>query len=155
MQHLNLTSKSRYALKIMMDMAHYYNEPLIRRADIAHRQGIPTDYLDQIMMRLRAKNIVQSIRGRSGGYRLARSPEVISLWEVFAAVEDTLYPTDCLSTGHACDFEVSCVSKDAWSEIFTAVRTPLENMKIGTLAKKWATEHRMCPMGGVRECKHG
>jgi Rrf2 family protein len=150
---MNLTSKSRYALKIMMDLAHYRSEALIRRSDVARRQGIPTDYLDQIMIRLRAAGLVESTRGRSGGYRLARDPEEINLWELFTAVEDNIYPVECVA--QSCDFEASCVSRSAWEEIFDAVRKPLTAMSLGSIARKWADEHRMCPVGGVRECRAG
>ncbi len=152
---MNLTSKSRYALKIMMDMTHYKDQPLIRRGDIVKRQGIPADYLDQIMIRLRAKNLVASVRGRTGGYKLGKSAHEITLWDVFSAVEDGIYPVDCVSKGHSCDFESSCVSKDAWSEIFGAMKDPLLKMNLGDLSAKWANEHRMCPMGGTRECRSG
>ena len=150
---MNLTSKSRYALKIMMDLAHYRSEALIRRTDVARRQGIPTDYLDQIMIRLRAAGLVESTRGRSGGYRLARDPDSINMWELFTAVEDNIYPVECVA--QSCDFEASCVSRSAWDEIFDAVRNPLMNLTLGSTVRKWADEHRMCPVGGVRECRAG
>ena len=132
---MNITSKSRYALKIMMDLAHYSPLPsplpgplpsllpttlengsatgktpgsaIIRRNDIARRQGIPTEYLDQIMMRLRGANLVDSVRGRAGGYRLGRNAESITLWDVFASVEDSIFPVECVAHGDRCGFENS------------------------------------------------
>jgi len=138
---VNLTSRSRYALKIMMDLARYgANQPLVRRSEIAARQGIPTDYLDQIMVKLRAGNLVESIRGRSGGYRLARPADSITMWDLFSSVEESMIPVECISSGQACDFESSCSSKDAWSVIFSAVKASLGGIKLETLASQWAIE---------------
>src|SRR5262245_45132728 len=105
----------------MMDLAHFKNEPLIRRQDIARRQGVPSDYLDQIMIRLRAGGLVESIRGRNGGYKLARDPAQISLWNIFYCVEDAIYPAECLSEDHHCGFESGCISKSVWGEVFAAI----------------------------------
>ena len=138
---MNLTSRSRYALKIMMDLAHYgASQPLVRRSDIASRQGIPTDYLDQIMVKLRAGNLVESIRGRSGGYKLARPAGEITMWDLFSSVEESMIPVECISSGQACDFESSCSSKDAWYAIFGAVKSSLSGIKLETLAQQWAGE---------------
>lgn len=73
-----------------MDLAHYSHLPLVRRGEIAGRQGIPTDYLDQIMIRLRAGKLVESTRGRSGGYRLARPAKDITMWDLFSSVEESM-----------------------------------------------------------------
>ena len=107
------------------------------------------------MVRLRSGKLVESVRGRGGGYKLARSPESINLWDVFGAVEDSIYPVECIGDTHACNFEAACVAKSAWEEIFAAVRTPLQQMTLVDIAAKWATEHRMCPIGGIRECRAG
>ena len=153
---MNITSKSRYALKIMMDLTHYRSLPHVKRVDIAKRQGIPPDYLDQIMVRLRSGKLVESIRGRGGGYRLARSPDTISLWDVFGTVEDSIYPVGCVGgSAHSCDFEAGCVAKSAWEDIFSAIKSPLEKIKLTSIADKWADKHRMCPIGGIRECRGG
>lgn len=168
---MNITSKSRYALKIMMDLAHYspisptpedgseaVKAPLsaiIRRNDIARRQGIPTEYLDQIMMRLRGAHLVDSVRGRAGGYRLGRHAESITLWDVFASVEDSIFPVECVAHGDRCGFENSCITRGPWTEIFESMRAPLVNMTLADATSRWADEHRMCPAGGIRECRGG
>lgn len=152
---MNLTSKSRYALKIMMDLAHFSHQPLVRRNDIATRQGIPTDYLDQIMIRLRAGNLVQSTRGRSGGYRLARPATDITMWDLFSSVEESMVPVECLSKGDACDFGASCVSKNAWVEIFGAIKQSLGKITLDSLATQWASELEGARPSGVNECRGG
>jgi len=161
---VNLTSKSRYALKIMMDLAHYgANQALVRRGDIAARQGVPTDYLDQIMIKLRAGHLVESTRGRNGGYRLARSPEVITMWDLFSSVEDSMIPVECLASGEACDFETSCSSREAWKMIFSALKSSLSKITLAQLRADW--ENEMIGQGvsleattdkvSIRECRGG
>jgi Rrf2 family iron-sulfur cluster assembly transcriptional regulator len=165
---MNLTSKSRYALKIMMDLAYYgASDRLVRRHEMSARQGIPSDYLDQIMIKLRAGRLVKSTRGRSGGYRLSRHADDISMWDLFTAVEETIVPVECITSGHACDFERSCSSKDAWSRIFSSLRQSLSAISLGQLARQWATESsgpratemRVLEMSGdgdlVQECRSG
>lgn len=138
---MNLTSKSRYALKIMIDLACYGNEgQLVRRNEISARQGIPTDYLDQIMIRLRSGKLVASTRGRSGGYKLARAACEISAWDVFSSVEEGIVPVECIESGHVCDFENSCSSKDAWTKIFSDIRSSLKLILLSDLAGQSAFE---------------
>ncbi len=161
---MNLTSRSRYALKIMMDLARYgASQPLVRRSEIASRQGIPTDYLDQIMVKLRSGHLVESIRGRSGGYRLARPADQISMWDLFSSVEESMIPVECISSGRACDFEASCSSRDAWYSIYGALKASLSGIKLGTLASHWVGEVPL-PSGllldeassePVQECRGG
>lgn len=150
---MNLTSKSRYALKIMLDLAHHEHESHVHRRDIAHRQGIPTDYLDQIMIRLRKGGLVHSVRGRGGGYRLAKRPDAISIWELLTVAEGSLDPVQCLGSAEGCGFDVSCISHEAWSKIYSALKAPLESMFLGDLVVTNLPLHQLCPAGGVRECK--
>ena len=144
---MNLTSKSRYALKIMMDLAHYgATQPLVRRGEIAARQGVPTDYLDQIMIKLRSGHLVESTRGRSGGYKLARHPGQITMWDLFSTVEESMVPVECITSGHECDFERSCSSKAAWTTIFGALKQSLSTITLQQLADDWSGE-----VGKVRD----
>ncbi len=152
---MNITSKSRYALKILMDLAYHFDAPHVQREDIARRQGVPQNYLDQIMLRLRKASLVESVRGRGGGYRLAKSADDISVFEIFSAVEESLYPVECMSDAGQCGYEHSCVSMSAWEEIVNAMVQPLKKMSLNHLVQNWAQVHQMCPMGGIKECRKG
>lgn len=129
---MNITSKSRYALKIMMDLA-LHQEQLSHRVDIAQRQGVPLDYMDQILLRLKEQGLIDSTRGRSGGYRLARTPEQISMYEIFNAVEDGFIPVLCLDGFHSCHAEQFCQSKDAWGVISGSIRDTLSNILLSSI----------------------
>lgn len=152
---MNLTSRSRYALKIMLDLAHSRRDELVRRQDIVKRQGIPSKYLDQILVRLRRDGLVESVRGRTGGYRVGRDTREITVWEVFRAVEDGIYPVACVDEHQNCDFVQACVASEPWQLIFATLRESLERMTLAAFEKQFAKEDKMCPLGGVRECRPG
>jgi len=150
---LNITSRSRYALKIMLDLAQHHDMPLVRRSEIVKRQSVPADYLDQIMMRLRSNHLVESVRGRTGGYRLARHPDAISVWDLFSAVEDGFYPVSCVEHRNSCALETMCSSHDAWSDMYAAVRGSLVNIKISDLSMRWNQQLPLAEIIGVHECR--
>ena len=121
---MNITSKSRYALKIMMDLAMHYDEGHQQRQAIASRQRVPLDFMDQITSRLRSADLIESIRGRSGGFQLTKTPAEISLCDILYAVEDSLYPVKCLEN-EPCDLEDDCISAPVWNDIFTVIKERL------------------------------
>jgi Rrf2 family protein len=134
---MNITSKSRYALKIMMDLAATSDGSLTHRADIAGRQGIPLDYMDQILGRLRDARLIASTRGRAGGYRLARPATEVSALAIFTAVEDAFEPVSCLESGTGgCMVESICGAKDAWSEISHAIHKSLSGILLSELVAR-------------------
>jgi Rrf2 family protein len=151
---MNITSRSRYAIKILMDLAVHRDLPHVARKDIALRQGISSDYLDQIMIRLRRNGLVASVRGRGGGYRLGRAPGIISVWDIFAAVEDSLYPVECVDTESSCAFEAACISHAAWEQIFGGIRRHLMTTTLESLSGDTKV-HEMCPGAGPRYCHGG
>ncbi len=93
---MNVTAKSRYGLKLMMDLADHEESGHQQRHSIAERQSIPLDFMDQIVARLKQAGLIDSIRGRSGGVQLKKKATEISLWDILIAVEDSLYPVKCL-----------------------------------------------------------
>lgn len=152
---MNLTSKSRYGIKVMIDLARHNDRELVKRHDIALRQGIPAKYLDQILVRLRKSGLVDSIRGRCGGYKIGRDAQSISLWDVFYAVEDGLYPVECVDENQSCNHASSCVASEPWKLIFEGLKASLEGTSLWQLEQEFARDEKMCPMAGVRECRPG
>jgi Rrf2 family protein len=95
---MKITSKGRYGIKIMIDLAKYYNSnTLIKSKEISVRQNIPIKYLEQIINSLRKCGFVKSIRGAEGGYRLAKPPENITLYEILECLEGSLSIIDSKS----------------------------------------------------------
>ena len=152
---MNLTSRSRYALKIMLDLAHRRNDPLVRRQEIVARQGIPSKYLDQILVRLRRAGLVESVRGRAGGYRISREIDQISVWEVFRSVEDGIYPVECVDEHHGCEFMQNCAAVEPWQLIFDAMRGCLEGMNLLDIENRFGGGQKNSPSDGVQECRQG
>lgn len=146
---MNITSKSRYALKIMMDLAEA-GAGLVHRSDISTRQGIPLEYMDQILIRLREGALIESTRGRSGGYRLARAASEVSVLEIFMAVEDAFEPVQCLDGGTGCVVQHMCSSKDAWGVISSAIRQALS----GIILSEIVSHRQPLPFDvGLQECR--
>jgi Rrf2 family protein len=107
-----------------------------QRAGVAARQGIPADYMDHILGKLREDGLIESIRGRGGGFRLGRKADEISVWDIFSAVEDGMVPVQCLEHMKGCGVEAVCSTKDAWTEIVEAVRSGLGAIRLSSLAER-------------------
>ncbi|MDQ3230818.1 MAG: Rrf2 family transcriptional regulator [Pseudobdellovibrionaceae bacterium] len=152
---MNLTSRSRYALKIMLDLAHHHNNSLVRRQEIVARQGIPAKYLDQILVRLRRDGLVESVRGRTGGYRIGRELNLINVWEIFRAVEDGIYPVECVDEHAGCEFRAACIAKEPWQLIFENVKRSLAQMNLADIAQQFQQDDKNFATTGVRECRPG
>ena len=99
--------------------------------------------------------MVDSIRGRTGGYRVGREINQISLWDIFHAVEDGIYPVECVDEHEDCQYSASCVANGPWQLIFETMRQQLVGMSLEDLANQYAADEKMCPLAGIRECKHG
>ena len=149
---MNVTSKSRYALKILMDLAEQ-GDGLTQRSDISARQGIPLDYMDQILGRLRDGHLIDSTRGRAGGYRLARPAKAISVLEIFSAVEDAFQPVQCLEGGLGCVAEHVCSSKDAWGIISGAIRDSLSGILLTDLVGHKGAARAFDPLAATQSPK--
>lgn len=132
---MNITSKSRYALKILMDLAQHPGE-VVHRSEISSRQGVPLDYMDHVLIRLREVGMIESIRGRSGGYKMLKSTDKISVYDIFTAVEDSFQPVQCMDGGRGCIAEHVCSSKDAWTEITGAVSATLSGIILAEIVEK-------------------
>lgn len=151
---MNFTAKSRYALKIMIDLALYADKGVQQREEIASRAGIPADFMDQITVKLKNYGLIESVRGRRGGYRLARPVTCISAFDIFSAVEgESLYPVACLQAESDCDRETSCMARLAWNKIYTGITDELRSQHLSELVNLAARGGTM--VGAVsdrREC---
>ncbi len=106
------------------------------------------------MMRLRGSQLVESVRGRGGGYRLMKQASDISMWDLFLAAEGNLEPVQCISDEACCAFDMSCISKSPWQKIFGSVRQVLEKQSLADLMEdEQPQQHLMCPGAGIRECR--
>jgi Rrf2 family protein len=132
-----ITSRGRYALKVMIDLSSTTQNPKQRRQDISERQSIPSDYMDHILASLRESGLIESVRGRNGGLQLARPANEISVWDIFHAAEQSMAPVACLEEGDGCMTSNACSTKGAWSEIYEAMKATFSSFDLATLTAKY------------------
>lgn len=130
---MKLSTKGRYGLRAMLELAlRDSREPTMGR-DIASAQAIPEDYLEQVLITLRKADLVRSIRGANGGYVLARPAEQITTLEIVEAMEGTLLPLECLYKPEVCERSSFCAANELWGEAAEAFRDVLRQTTLALL----------------------
>jgi Rrf2 family protein len=133
---MHLTAKSRYALQILLELARSESLQKKQRAEISLRHNIPLVFMDQILAKLRRSGLIVSKRGPSGGLLLKKSPEEISLWEVFSSVEESLSPVKCIDEFGSCRLEEKCISQEVWLEIYADFKQSLASKTLDRYLEK-------------------
>jgi len=129
---LKLSSKGRYAVRIMVYLAARDQESPARKQDIAESEQISADYVEQILIRLRAGGLVISHRGARGGFTLSRDAKSISVMDVLVATEGPLQLAPCCE--HACDRSICCAAQQVWDEAAACLRDVFGRKMIADLA---------------------
>ena len=132
---MRLTTKGRYAVTAMLDLALHHEQGPIRLAGISDRQGISLSYLEQLFAQLRRRELVRSVRGPGGGYHLGRHASEISVAEVIAAVNEDTDVSRCRGSGDCHEGE-TCLTHHLWMDLSDQVRAFLENISLGDLVKR-------------------
>ena len=132
---MRLTTKGRYAVTAMLDLAIHHGNGPIALADIAQRQGISLSYLEQLFSRLRKRTLVSSVRGPGGGYNLARRASDIHIAEVIAAVDENVDTTRC-GGAHNCQNEGPCLTHDLWHDLSTRIYDYLNRISLQDLVDR-------------------
>ena len=116
---MKLSTKARYAVRAMVDLAIHCDQEPVSRKEIANRQHISPHYMEQLFARLRDAELIEAIRGPGGGYLLRRGAEQITVGEVVRAVEEILTPAPCLGahTRHECARVGICATRRLWIEL--------------------------------------
>ena len=118
-----ISTKGRYALRILVDMAEHQGEGMITLQEVAQRQDISEKYLESIVRELVKGGVVTGQRGKGGGYRLCRPPEKINVGEVLRCTEGSLAPVACLTEGAApCARTAQCRTLDFWRGLDEVIR---------------------------------
>lgn len=134
---MKLTTKGRYAVTAMLDLALHYGEGPITLADIAQRQGISLSYLEQLFSRLRKRSLVSSVRGPGGGYSLGKEAREIYVGEVISAVDENMDTTRCHGA-HNCQNNERCLTHDLWSDLSSQIYNYLNNISLQDLMDRKA-----------------
>jgi Rrf2 family protein len=136
---MKLTMKGDYGLRAMLDMAAYHGQGPIESSDIANRQHIPEQYLDQILMVLRKEGLVRSVRGPKGGHMLAKPPSQITMAQVMQALEGYVPPMECLPSPDFCKLSPGCSLREIWQKIDQMTQDILTSTTIAELAQRHCT----------------
>lgn len=129
---MRLTTKGRYAVTAMLDLAINYSEGPITLSDISKRQGISLSYLEQLFSKLRKRGLVDSARGPGGGYRLSRAANEISVAEVISAVDESIDVTRCGGEGN-CQGDGNCLTHELWCDLSEQIHSFLNGITLGKL----------------------
>lgn len=149
---MKISTKGRYGLRAMIDVAQYSEIEPVSISSIALRQGISEGYLEQLMTKLKKAGLIQSIRGAGGGYVLARPMEEISVGDVLRALEGSLEPVECTANhpDDSCAAAGGCVTKYVWQKINDSINRTVDEMKIKELVEESrlvqsdSSAHRSC-----------
>jgi Rrf2 family iron-sulfur cluster assembly transcriptional regulator len=131
---MKLTTKGRYAVTAMLDLALHATSGPVKLAEISERQGISLSYLEQLFTRLRKKGLVKSTRGPGGGYSLSRSSTEIPVAEVILAVDENVDTTRCGGLAN-CHNDQRCLTHELWMELSQQIRSFLNEITLGELMK--------------------
>ncbi len=132
---MKLSTKGRYGLRAMIDLADYSEYEAVSISSISERQSISVSYLEQLIAKLKKAGLVNSIRGAQGGYVLARPAKDISVGDVLRALEGGLVPVDCseLTGESSCSGSSYCVTKFVWQRINDSIQDAVDSMTIEEL----------------------
>lgn len=135
---MKLSTKGRYGLRALIDLARYSSQEPVSITSISDRQGISERYLEQLMAMLKKNGLVKSIRGAGGGYVLARDMKDISVGDVLRALEGSLEPVECpgLSPGDGCMAADSCVTKYVWQKINDSINKTVDEIRLDQLVEE-------------------
>ena len=136
---MKLSTKGRYGLRAVIDLALTSENEAVSISSIAARQSLSESYLEQLMGKLRKAGIVKSIRGAQGGYRLGRPPEEISVGDILRELEGDLDPVDCMALKHkegGCVGQDACVTRYVWQKISDSINETVDGILLSTLLEE-------------------
>ena len=134
---MKISTKGRYALRLMLDLAVNYTGEYITIKNIAKRQEISEKYLEQIITQLSKAGFVKSARGAQGGYMLARTPAEYTVGEILRLLEGSLAPFACLEENHVtCARASECVTLEIWLQLEKAINNVVDNITLADLVKR-------------------
>jgi len=132
---MRLTTKGRYAVTAMLDLAIRFDKGPISLAESSERQGISLSYREQLFTKLRRAGLVKSTRGPGGGYALSRSSYEIAVADVITAVDEKMDTTRCGGLGNCHDDE-RCLTHDLWTDLSDKINTFLNSITLGSLVDR-------------------
>jgi Rrf2 family cysteine metabolism transcriptional repressor len=132
---MKLSTKCRYGARAMVEIArNHLHDVFTKRKDITDHQGIPASYLENILLDLRNAGLVYTVRGPRGGFKLARAPQEITIYEVVFALRDgDMVKVDCVEDPSCCDRTEKCLTRDVWHKMQVAQDNVLKGITLQSL----------------------
>lgn len=152
---MKLSTKGRYGLRAMVDLAANGQQGAVSISSIAARESLSEHYLEQLMSKLKKAGLIRSVRGAQGGYTLAKEPAEISVGEILRALEGDLTPVACAAIDGvegSCDSEHTCVTKYVWQQISDSINRTVDHIFLDKLIAEQQgigtdlQERRNCPI---------
>ena len=134
-----ISTKGRYALRVMIDLAEHQSEGFIPLKVIAERQEISEKYLESIIKLLVRAKLLNGVRGKGGGYKLTKSPEQYTIGSILRLTEDSMAPVSCLESGaDACPRAAECRTLSLWQGLDKVINDYLDNITVADLMRREA-----------------
>ena len=128
---MKISTKGRYALRMLLDLAEHQFDGYVALKDIAERQGISKKYLEQIVPILNKSDVLRTNRGFQGGYRLAKSPDKYTVGEILRVTEGSLCPVSCLQYPvNECPRAGECITLPVWEGLYRVINEYLESVTL-------------------------
>lgn len=132
-----ISTKGRYALRVLIDMAEHQTDGYIPLKEIAKRQGISEKYLESIVKLLVKGSVVEGMRGKGGGYRLCKSPDQFTAGYILRLMEGSLAPVSCLDSGSApCELASECRTLSLWAGLNEVINKYLDQYTLADLLRE-------------------
>jgi len=133
---MKLSTRGRYGLRALLDLAVHQGEGMVLLKDIARRQEVSLPYLEHLITPLIAGGLVKSTRGARGGVLLRKQPAEVRLTEVVQLLEGSIAPVDCVNDPRVCSRSASCVTRDIWIQIKDAMIQVLDSTTLQDLVER-------------------
>jgi len=133
---MRVSTKGRYGLRVLLDIALYQGDGVVALHDISRRQAISQKYLWQVINPLKAAGLLRSVRGAHGGYSLARRPEEISLRDVVSILEGDTSVVACVGKPETCERSSGCTTRGAWAEVEGKLNDALSGITLAVLVER-------------------
>lgn len=137
---MKISTKGRYALWLMLDLAEHAGEGAVSVKSISQRKAISEKYLEQIIKSLVEAKLVDSKRGKQGGYSLTKAPEEYTVGEILRVTEGSLAPVSCLEDENACEYCGDCITMDIWQQVLEAINDVVDHITLASLVEKQKTK---------------
>ena len=142
---MKISTKGRYALRIMLDLAANAEDEPVSLRDVAERQQITLKYMESIMSILLQARLVISTRGKTGGYRLSRKPQEYDIYEILTAAEGDLAPVKCLAEEeNTCPLSSNCITLPLWEGLNGAIKDYLRQYTLADLLQNGRSNLQSC-----------